>query len=115
LEKERVELRYKLRNMSTMYGEKGLRFQDLTAEQMLMVDEFARNLREGKVELPLNDRSRELMREIERLKAQIQLLESSNFGLDLSKLKIGGEVSDEILEEIRRENKELKDMVMQLA
>jgi hypothetical protein len=36
---------------------------------MLMVDEFARNLREGKVELPMTDRSRELLREIERLKA----------------------------------------------
>jgi len=32
LEKERVDLRYRLRNMSTLYGEKGLRFYNLTAE-----------------------------------------------------------------------------------
>lgn len=69
LEKERVDLRYRLRNMSTLYGEKGLRFYNLTADQMKLVDDFARNLREGRVDLPLNDRSRELLREVERLKA----------------------------------------------
>jgi hypothetical protein len=55
---------------------------------MLLVDEFAKNLREGRVELPLNDRSRELMREVEKLKAQLSLLENRAFGggMDMSKL-----------------------------
>jgi SMC interacting uncharacterized protein involved in chromosome segregation len=41
LEKERVDLRYKLRNLSTLYGEKGIRFHDLNADQMFLVDQFA--------------------------------------------------------------------------
>jgi len=36
---------------------------------MKLVDDFAKNLRDGRVDLPLNDRSRELLREIEKLKA----------------------------------------------
>ncbi|CAG9327185.1 unnamed protein product [Blepharisma stoltei] len=110
LEKERVDLRYKLRNLSTLYGEKGLRFHQLTAEQMRMVDEFANNLREGRVELPLNDRSKELLNEIERLKAQLQILESHSFG---TKSTDNG-LSEQILEQIRLENKELKDLLMKL-
>lgn len=109
LEKERTQLRYKLRNLSTLYGEKGLRFHQLTAEQMKLVDEFALNLREGRVEIPLNDRSKELLLDIERLKAQIQILESNSFG---QKMTTG--ISDEILDEIRRENGELKELLMKL-
>ena len=97
LEKERTQLRYKLRNLSTLYGEKGLRFHQLTAEQMKLVDEFALNLREGRIEIPLTDKSKELMLEIERLKAQIQILEANSFG---RKVEVG--VNDEILDEIRK-------------
>ena len=109
LEKERTQLRYKLRNLSTLYGEKGLRFHQLNAEQMRMVDEFALNLREGRIELPMNDKSKELMLEVERLKAQIQILEANSFGR-----KVDSGMSDEILEEIRKENKELKELLMKL-
>lgn len=109
LEKERTQLRYKIRNMSTLYGEKGLRFHQLTAEQMKIVDEFALNLREGRIEIPLNDRSKELMIEIERLKGQIQILEANSFG---RKVEVG--VNNEILEEIRKENRELKELLMKL-
>lgn len=113
LEKERVELRYKIRNMSTLYGEKGIRFHDLTADQMLAVDQFARNLKEGTMELPLNDRSRELMREIERLKAQIAILEGGGYGIDIQGLgKLG--MSDELLDMIRKENQEVKELLIKL-
>ena len=109
LEKERAQLRYKLRNLSTLYGEKGLRFNQLNAEQMRMVDEFALNLREGRIELPINDRSKELLLEIEKLKAQLQILESNSFGR-----RADAGMSDEILEEIRKENRELKELLMKL-
>ena len=109
LEKERTQLRYKLRNLSTLYGEKGIRFKQLTAEQMRLVDEFALNLREGRIELPMTDRTKELMLEVERLKAQIQILEANSFG---RKVDVG--MSDEILEEIRKENRELKELLMKL-
>ena len=114
LEKERVELRYKIRNMSTLYGEKGIRFHDLTADQMLAVDNFARNLKEGNLELPLNDRSRELMREIEKLKAQISILESGGYGFDIQGLgKLG--INDDLLNEIRKKNQEVKELLIKLA
>lgn len=109
LEKERTQLRYKIRNMSTLYGEKGLRFHQLTAEQMRIVDEFALNLREGRIEIPVNDKTKELMIEIERLKGQIQILEANSFG---RKVEVG--VNNEILEEIRKENRELKELLMKL-
>lgn len=109
LEKERTQLRYKLRNLSTLYGEKGMRFHQLTAEQMRMVDEFALNLREGRIVLPMTDRTKELLIEVERLKAQIQILEANSFGR-----KVDSGMSDEILEEIRRENRELKELLMKL-
>lgn len=109
LEKERTQLRYKLRNLSTLYGEKGLRFHQLTAEQMKMVDEFAINLREGRIELPINDRSKQLLLEIEKLKAQISILEANSFGR-----RGDSGMSNEILEEIRKENRELKELLMKL-
>lgn len=110
LEKERVDLRYKLRNLSTLYGEKGLRFHQLTAEQMRMVDEFAQNLRDGRIDLPLNDRSKELLNEIEKLKAQLQILEAHSFGGRNTESGL----SEQVLEQIRLENKELKDLLMKL-
>lgn len=112
LEKERAELRYRLRNMSTLYGEKGVRFHGLTEEQMEKVDEFARNLKEGKLELPMTDRTRELLREVERLKAQLQVYEGLGYHGPDTSVKPG--VSEELLEQFRKETKELKDLLMQL-
>lgn len=114
LEKERAELRYRLRNMSTLYGEKGVRFHGLTEEQMEKVDEFARNLKEGKLELPMTDRTRELMREVERLKAQLQVYEGLGYRGSGSDTSVKPGVSEELLEQFRKETKELKDLLMQL-
>ena len=108
LEKDRADLRYRLRNLSTLYGEKGVRFHNLTAEQMKKVDEFAQNLREGRLELPLNDRSRELLREVEKLKAQIEILQNHSWGHP------GKQVPDNLIEQIRNENKEVKDLLVKL-
>lgn len=115
LEKERVDLRYRLRNMSTLYGEKGLRFYNLTAEQMELVDKFAQNLRDGKIEVPLNDRSRELLKEVERLKAQIQILEAHAYsGVPVVVPTADNGLYDQILEQIRQENKEIKELLIKL-
>mmetsp|Transcript_25522 Transcript_25522/g.44493 ORF Transcript_25522/g.44493 Transcript_25522/m.44493 type:complete len:2210 (+) Transcript_25522:2881-9510(+) len=112
LEKERVDLRYRLRNASTLYGEKGLRFHNLTSEQMELVDQFAQNLREGKIDLPLTDRTRELMKEVEKLKAQLELLQSHGFQWQ-NEGKASGS-NEDLLNEIRRENKELRDLLLKL-
>jgi Ca2+-binding EF-hand superfamily protein/chromosome segregation ATPase len=113
LEKERVDLRYRLRNASTLYGEKGLRFHDLTSEMMELVDQYAQNLREGKTDLPLTDRSRELMKEVEKLKAQLELLQS--YGLaGVDSTRPGPGLNEDLLNEIRKENKELRDLLLKL-
>lgn len=50
----------RLREKAIEIGEKGVRFLGMDSEQIDQVMEFASNLRQGKIELPLNDRSKEL-------------------------------------------------------
>lgn len=66
---------------------------------MEIVDKFAQNLRDGKIEIPLNDRSRELLKEVEKLKAQIQILESHAYGsAPITVTKSDNGLYDQILE-----------------
>ena len=76
---------------------------------MFLIDEFARNLREGKADLPMNDRSRELLREVEYLKMKILDLEGHQGGV-----LVGTRDNEEILIEIRKEKKELIDLLLKL-
>lgn len=49
----------------------------MTNQQMELLDQFALNLKEGKVELPQMDKShKEMEREIIKLKAQIEILQN---------------------------------------
>ena len=80
---------------------------------MLLIDEFACNLRDGKADLPMNDRSRELLRENEYLKQRNAELEGRAYGTGF----IGGRTgaaNEDLLTEIRKENKELKDLLLKL-
>lgn len=52
LEQERVRLLRDLRNNAADISEKGVKFVGLTPEQLSQVNEFACNLRDGKIELP---------------------------------------------------------------
>ena len=52
LEAERTQLRYRLRQYNTHYSNKSDRFKDLTQRQLELLDTYALNLKEGKVELP---------------------------------------------------------------
>lgn len=73
LEVERTVLLRQLRERAIDLGEKGARFLGMDTEHVAQVMEFANNLRRGTVELPLNDRSKELLAEISSLKSEIEM------------------------------------------
>jgi len=66
---ERLKLLAQLRERAIDIGDKGARFLGLSSQQVAQVTEFATNLRQGIVALPLNDRSKELSAEISSLKS----------------------------------------------
>lgn len=73
LEKDNIRLRKTLKNQAGSIGEQGFKFQGMSADMLVKVNEFATSLREGNVELPLNDRSAELLAENRKLKDEIQI------------------------------------------
>lgn len=58
-------------------SEQGFIYQGMTEEQLLMVDEFAANLRDGRLELPLNDESQILALRNQGLRHDLMELEKS--------------------------------------
>ena len=68
LELENTRVRKAMKNQAGVIGEQGFKFQGMGSDMLLLVNEFATNLREGKVDLPLNDRSAELLKENRKLK-----------------------------------------------
>ena len=48
----------------------------MTPKQLYLVDQYALNLKNGKIEPPLDDKSRELQKELDRLNAKIEFLEN---------------------------------------
>eukprot|EP00981_Chlorochromonas_danica_P012527 scaffold5121_cov223-Ochromonas_danica.AAC.5 len=75
MEEENTRLRKSLRNTTAVMGDDGqIKFPGLDADMLVKINEFAANLREGKLELPLNDRSRALLEDNRKLKSEIQNL-----------------------------------------
>ena len=74
LEEESVRLRKALKNQAGVIGEKGFKYAGMTAEQLMRVNEFANNLKDGIVELPITDRSSELLKENRYLRDEIKTL-----------------------------------------
>ena len=74
LETERTQLRYRLRQYSSLYSNKGERYKDFSPEQFELLDAYALNLREGNVELPQIDKSKkEMEKKIIELQAQLNI------------------------------------------
>ena len=70
-------MRYRLRQYNTLYSNKGERYKDLNQQQFELLDAYALNLKEGRVELPQIDKSqKEMEKEILKLRAQIEILQS---------------------------------------
>jgi cell division septum initiation protein DivIVA len=55
-------------------GEQGFKFQGMSADMLVKVNEFACNLRDGLLDLPMDDRSRALLKENKGLKARIEAM-----------------------------------------
>ena len=76
----RAEFQLKLRKMmGTLYSnEHDKRYANLSFDQLQKVDEYAYNLQNGIYEYPVTDKTKELQKENERLKAQLEVLENNN-------------------------------------
>ena len=88
LEGERNVLLSQLRQQAIEIGEKGVKYLGMESSQVAQVIEFANNLQQGIVELPLNDRSVGLLTQLSSIKAEravdkltIERLERELFGL----------------------------------
>jgi len=71
LEDERLRLLESLRKKGSLIGETGMKMYGISADQVVLVNEFIENLRDGRVTLPLNDISVQLKHEIKQLKEQL--------------------------------------------
>lgn len=67
LEAERGKLKARLRQLSELAAEKVSLLHNLQPEQMLQLEEIAARMRKGKLELPLDDQSRQLKEERDEL------------------------------------------------
>ena len=70
LEQDRLDLMKRLRENAAAIGENGIRFVGLDAEQIMQVTDFAKNIKDGTLQLPLNDRSMELTAKLSKMEAE---------------------------------------------
>jgi hypothetical protein len=89
LETENTRIRAAMKNQAASIGEQGFKYAGMTPDMLLQVNDFAANLREGRVELPLNDRSQALLKENRLLKADIETL---RLRLERYEMELGGAV-----------------------
>lgn len=57
-------MRYRLRQYNNLYSNKGERYKDMTQQQFEMLDLYAMNLKEGKIEMPQIDKSQKEMEKL---------------------------------------------------
>jgi len=116
---ERLKLLAQLRERAIDIGDKGARFLGLSSQQVVQVTEFATNLRQGIVALPLNDRSKELSAEISSLKSDkevarlaIQRLERELAAKGSSPRESSeSNILKQILDNLAAENQRLKNEI----
>lgn len=77
LEEDNSRLRKQLRTQVGTMTEGGIKYPGLTPEQLMKVNEFAANLRNGSLELPLDDRSRQLLAENKQLKKDLAAMNAA--------------------------------------
>ena len=83
LEEATIRLRQALKNQAGAVGEQGFKYAGLTADQLVKVNMFATNLRDGSIELPVDDRSAKLLRENHRLREEVDILRTSRVNSDM--------------------------------
>ncbi|CAM9286438.1 unnamed protein product, partial [Ectocarpus fasciculatus] len=78
LESDSIRLRKALKNQAGSVGEQGFKFQGMSPDMLVKVNEFASSLREGKVDLPLDNRSAELLADNRKLKDELKIMSLKN-------------------------------------
>jgi chromosome segregation ATPase len=91
LETDCGKLRQTIKDQIGSFTQEGFLYYGMTAEQLVLINEFAKNLREGLLNLPLNDKSSELLKqnklltdELQIYKIKLEKYEREFFGIRLS-------------------------------
>lgn len=109
-----------MRERAIDLGEKGGRFLGMNPQQVATVMEFASNLRRGVVDLPLNDRSKELLAEISILKSdkEVQRVAIAGLEREISTREPPREgesnVLKQVLDNLAADNQKLRDEIAML-
>ena len=109
-----------MRERAIDLGEKGGRFLGMNPQQVATIMEFASNLRRGVVDLPLNDRSKELLAEISILKSDKEVQRVAIAGLEREistrEPPTEGEsnVLKQVLDNLAADNQKLRDEIAML-
>lgn len=74
LENECIRLRKTLKEQAGAFGAEGFKFTGLNADQLMRVNEYAMNLRDGIDEIPKEQRPIELLRENAKLKEDCKMM-----------------------------------------
>jgi len=74
LENECIRLRKVLKHQAGAVGEQGFKFTGLSADQLVKINEYAMNLRDGVNEPPREQRPIELLKENAKLKEDVKML-----------------------------------------
>ena len=116
IETERNSLMKRMRENAAQVSEKGFRLLGLSSENMQHVLDFASKLKEGRLELPLNDISSELKSEVASLKLvrQSDLYTTDRLEREIEQLKLGqGYDEIKMLKELGHLRKSLMDIQVQ--
>jgi len=113
-QEERTKLLYHFRMLAdNMVNDQ--KYQELTLDQQFLVLQYIENLKNNSDVIPLNDRSRELQKENDRLQAEIQALERQGFRNIEEQMRkmMGGAGSSgyEIKEALEAEKNEIRKML----
>lgn len=91
LETDNTRLRKALKNQAGSIGEQGFKYAGMSPDMLIKVNEFAANLRDGNLTLPIDDRSSELLKANKRLRDEIRGL---NLQVERYERELGGGLSN---------------------
>lgn len=90
LETDNTRLRKTLKNQAGSIGEQGFKYAGMSPDMLIKVNEFAANLRDGNMQLPVDDRSSELLKANKRLRDEIRGL---NLQIERYERELGGNLN----------------------
>ena len=114
LENERLRLLKALRLSAQQMGEKGMKFYGLSAQQIVQVNEFAEGMRDGTVELPLDDKSLELQKKCLGLERELREARRDIAALEVQ-LEKGPQYSSSISDETAGANQSMERQLAMVA